>query len=186
VVRQILRELFGGVPVRFASAHSLQESIERLRLQIETKRSAFAGLFQSKAVGQVTEQRVRLQRVYPFFGNSFRRVFQGRFRHDTDGVILVGRFTMTLLAKVFAGLWLGFGVLWMVFTTVMAAATAFAPIKTPELYATMLMPLFGLAVLALGYWMMRSSSRWNRIDIEFLSDVIARALNAGRMLGADK
>jgi hypothetical protein len=168
--------LFGGIPVRFKSAYPLQESIDRLRSQ--TKRSVFAGLFRQEAVGRVSEQKVRLQRVIPFFGNSFKPVFRGQFRHDTDAVILEGQFTRFTFTKVFMGSWLGFGVLWILLSGVISLGTALKPDKTFDDYVTIFLPAFGAGVLTLGYLLVRFGWWWSRGDIEYLSSVIRQALDA--------
>jgi hypothetical protein len=180
-LQSVLWNLFSGPSVRFISAYALDQSIERLSLQTKSKRSGIAGLFAQEAVGEVSAQRVKLQRVKPFFGNSFRRVFVGQFRQNPDSVILEGKFVMPLTSRVFAGIWFGFGVLWIALTSVMAVATLFALREHPEWTPTLGMPFFGAAVLALGYLGIHSSSRWARADIEFLSGVIAQALGGPRM-----
>jgi hypothetical protein len=56
------------------------------RLQAATRRSAFGVLGQQAAAGPVGESRVRLQRVIPMVGNSFKPFFLGRFEARDDGV----------------------------------------------------------------------------------------------------
>ena len=129
----------------------------------------------------VSAQKVRLQRVKPFFGNSFRRVFVGQFRKHADSIVLEGKFAIPVFGRVFMGFWFGFGVLWVALSSVMAVATAFVVREHPEWSATLFMPFFGVAVLALGYLVVHSSSRWASADIEFLSGVIAQALGSERM-----
>jgi hypothetical protein len=119
--------------------------------------------------------------VKPFFGNSFRRVFVGEFRHHADSVVLEGKFAIPLFGRVFMGIWFGFGVSWVALSSVMAVATAFAVREHPDWSATLVMPFFGIAVLALGYLGVHLSSRWASADIEFLSGVIAQALDSERM-----
>ena len=92
LLRRIFQDVFGGIPVRFTSAYPLQESIDRL--QSRTKKQPFRGLFEPSAVGRVSERKVRLQKVMPFFGNSFKPVFRGKFRQEANAVILEGKFTI--------------------------------------------------------------------------------------------
>jgi hypothetical protein len=179
-LQNAIRDLFSGVPARFASAYVLHESIERLRSRTKKKRSTFAGRLAQEAVGEVSAQTVVLQRVRPFFGNSFRRVFVGQFRQYADSVVLEGKFAMPLFARVFMGFWFGFGVLCVALSSVTAVATAVAAREHPEWSAILVTPFFGVAILALGYLGTRPSSRWSRADIEFLSDVIAQALGSSR------
>ena len=101
---RVFNFLFGSVPVQFPSDFPLAESVARLRAR--TKRSVFLSLFERSAAGPVTESRVLLQRVIPFFGNSFKPVFVGAFTQSHGRVVLEGRFTMLLFTKVFMTIWL--------------------------------------------------------------------------------
>ncbi len=176
MLRRIFQDVFGGTPVRFVSAYPLQESIERLRSQ--TKRSVFAGLFRQEAVGRISEQKVTLQRVTPFFGNCFKPIFRGQFRHDANAAVLEGQFTRFTFTKVFMGFWVGFGLLWLLLSCVISLGTAFKPDKTADDYITIFAPTFGVGMLMLGYLLVRLGWWWSRGDIEYLSGVITQALGA--------
>lgn len=171
---KILRDLFDGIPVRFASAYPLEESIERLRSQ--TMVSVFSGLFRERAVGRVSEQKVKLQRVAPFFGNSFKPVFRGKFKRDANGIALEGKFTRFLTTKLFMGFGFGFSLLWILFSSVISLGTALKPDKTVVDYAVILMPVLGVGIVVLGYLLARFGWWWSRGDIDYLSAVITQAL----------
>jgi hypothetical protein len=76
MLTRVFNFLFGNVPVQFPSEFPLSESVARLRAR--TKRSVFVSLFERSAAGPVTGSRVRLQRVIPLFGNSFKPIFVER------------------------------------------------------------------------------------------------------------
>lgn len=103
--RSIFGLLYGSTSAEFKSAFGLSESVERLRAA--TRRSAFGVLAEQAATGPVKESRVRLQRVIPIVGNSFKPVFFGRFEVRDGSVYLTGRFTMFFFVKVFMTIWLG-------------------------------------------------------------------------------
>ena len=105
MIQTMLGFNYGSTPAEFKSAFGLSESV--IRLRAATRRSAFGVLAQQAAAGPVSESRVRLQRVIPMVGNSFKPFFFGRFEARGDGVYLTGRFTMLGFVKAFMTLWLG-------------------------------------------------------------------------------
>jgi hypothetical protein len=159
--------LFGNVPVQFPSEFSLAESVARLRAHI--KRSVFVSLFERSAAGPVTESRVRLQRVIPFFGNSFKPVFVGAFTQSHGRVALEGRFTMFLFTKVFMTIWLSFALVW----TILAESLSVAHDGPSGL------PLVGLVFFAAGIGFIRGCWWLSRNDMAYLSSVIRSALSPG-------
>jgi hypothetical protein len=166
VLRTLLGFLYGSVPAEFKSAYGLTESVTRLKAA--TRRSAFSVMGQQAAAGPVSESRVRLQRVIPMMGNSFKPFF-GRFEVRADAVYLTGRFTMLGLIKTFMTLWLG---------GVLAIAIAFTVhrINTPGsewLPALAGFGMFGggVAVVGFGKWLARNDPPW-------LSDKIRTALGS--------
>jgi hypothetical protein len=176
VLQRVLSFLYGDVPVRFPSDFSLMTSIERLRER--TKRSVFSALwlFRQAAVGPVDESTVRLHRVIPMFGNSFKPIFVGRFDLDEGRVVLEGRFTMFRFSKIFMTIWLVFALLW----TVLAAAAALKAVA--EDGATMydpvawLVPLVGVLFFLAGVAFVRGCWWLSRKDMVFLTSVIQAAL----------
>ena|SRR5438552_5370954 len=169
MIRSALNYLYGDVPARFLSAFSLSESVARLRAR--TKRSVFASLLHESAVGPVGESRVRLQRVIPLFGNSFKPIFVGAFHHEHGRVVLEGRFTMFLFSKIFMTTWLTFALVW----TILAALSVLRALRGEAMAA--LPPLFGIGFFVFGIALVRTSWWLSRNDIPYLTSVIQAALN---------
>src|ERR1700730_10329597 len=82
------RLLYESTPAEFRSAFGLAEAVERLRAA--TERSVFSSLGKTAAVGKVPEQGVRLQRVIPMVGISFKPFFIGSFEIRDGLTVLVG------------------------------------------------------------------------------------------------
>lgn len=154
--------LYGSIPAEFKSAFGLAESAERLRAA--TRRSAFGVLAQQAATGPVSETRVRLQRVIPLIGNSFKPFFFGRFEVRSDAVYLTGRFTMLPFVKVFMTVWLG-GVAFGIVAAAAQLAILQAVLPALGMFAA------GIALVGLGKWFARN-------DVAWLSNVIQEALGA--------
>jgi hypothetical protein len=170
------RLLYESTPAEFRSAYGLSESVERLRAA--TKRSVFSSLGETAAVGKVSEQRVRLQRVVPMVGNSFKQFFVGRFEIRDGATVLVGRFSLLAMVKVFMTFWLGLA---FVFAGGMLLGNFSSPNPVPPFLAfqPFLMLGFGIALVAVGKWFARN-------DVAWLSNVIERALgDAGKNGAAD-
>jgi hypothetical protein len=178
MVKRLFNFLYGNVPVKFPSDFSLMASVERLRRR--TKRTVFSALFRQAAVGPVSESRVRLQRVIPFFGNSFKPIFVGRFEHSEGRVVLKGRFTMFLFSKIFMTVWLAFALL----LTVFAAATALQAVVQNQAQlqkdpTALLSPLIGVLFCLAGVAIVRGCWWWSRRDMAYLTSVIQTALREG-------
>jgi hypothetical protein len=97
--------LYDSTPAEFRSAYGIVESVERL--SAATKRSVFSALGETTAVGKVSEKVVRLQRVIPMVGNSFKPFFIGHFEVRGEVTVLIEKFTMLPLVKVFMSFWFG-------------------------------------------------------------------------------
>jgi hypothetical protein len=171
------RLLFGHVPFEVPSAFSLQDSVERLRLA--TKRCVFSALFKQAAVGRVTASDVRLQRVIPMFGNSFKPVFLGSFELVDGRVVLRGKFTMFRFAKIFMSLWLSFALVWTIFA-VLVTFVIFGPRNSlgPEVspVCASLFPFIGIIFFVIGILFVRFCWWLSRSDIKFLTGVMTDAL----------
>ena len=166
MIRWLWNLLYGSAPVEFRSAYDLAESVERLRAA--TKRSVFSAMGETTAVGKVSEGSVRLQRVIPLVGNSFKPFFIGRFDMHDGKVVLAGEFTMLLIVKVFMTFWLGV-------VAVFAGAVLLGSFR-PEggsawffLLQPFVMIAGGIAAVAAGKWFARN-------DVAWLSRVIEGAL----------
>ena len=168
--------LYGDVPASFPSFFPLTESVARLRAR--TGRSVFSSLFHESAVGPVSASRVRLQRVIPLFGNSFKPVFVGAFRHDHGRVVLEGRFTMFLFSKIFMTIWLAFALVWtMLAVGIVVARWPHVPAREGERVLAGLVPLLGIGFFVLGIAFVRGCWWLSRRDIPYLAAVIQAALS---------
>jgi len=164
------RLLYESTPVEFRSVFGLAESVERL--QAATKRSVFSSLGETAAVGKVSGEGVRLQRVIPMVGNSFKPFFVGRFEVRDDVVMLTGRFTMTLFAKIFMSFWFGMTLLFAG-GVLLSNFRSPTPIRSLWLFQPFLMLGFGIALVAFGKWLSRNDAAW-------LSQVIEGALGGSK------
>jgi hypothetical protein len=140
------------------------------RLRAATKRSIFSSLFRQAAVGPVEATRVRLQRVIPMFGNSFKPVFYGRFEEIGGRVVLRGEFTMFFLSKIFMSLWLVFPVVWTIAATIgSGGGTSAQRLATAS---------FGFGFLFVGVVFLRFCWWLSRGDMEYLKGVMYQSLQA--------
>ena len=158
--------LYESTPSEFRSAYGVAESVERLRAA--TKRSAFSAMGDTAAVGKVTVEIVRLQRVIPMIHNSFKPFFTGRFETRDGVTVLTGHFGMSNFTKIFMTFWLAmvalFAVSFMVTTFNSASSMPPAVVAGP-----LLMLAAGVGFVALGKWFARNDAAW-------LSGVIGQAL----------
>ena len=165
-MRRLFDLLYGAVPADFESAFGFEESVRRL--SDATKRSVFGAFTQQAAVGQVSRDRVSLQRVIPFVGNSFKPFYIGKFRELNGRVVLTGRFTMLWWVKAFMTFWFGFCALW--------TALAIAPLLMRDANAWWF-PFAGASMFAVGVAFVAFAKRLARNDVPWLSKVIQDALS---------
>jgi hypothetical protein len=167
MIQWLGRLLYESTPAEFRSAFGIEESVERL--QAATKRSAFSAIGEAAAVGKVSPDLVRLQRVTPMVRNSFKPFFVGRFESRDGVTLLAGRFGMSLFTKIFMTFWLGMVALFGVgFLVGSLSATASYPRQI--VIGPFLMLIAGMGFVALGKWFARN-------DVAWLSGVIGRALD---------
>jgi hypothetical protein len=168
--RWFVRLLYDSISAEFCSAYALAESVERL--SAATKRSVFSALGETTAVGKVSERVVRLQRVIPVVSNSFKPFFIGHFEVRDGVTVLVGKFTMLPLVKVFMSFW--FCMLGLFTGAVLLDGFKLrGPNATFILLQPFLMIGGGIALVAAGKWFARN-------DVAWLSELIAMALGARR------
>ena len=129
--------LFESTPAEFRSAYGVAESVERLLAA--TKRSTFSAIGETAAVGKVSSEVVRLQRVIPMIHNSFKPFFTGRFETRDGVTVLTGHFGMSNFTKIFMTFWLAmvalFAVSFMVTTFNSASSMPPAVVAGPLLDA---------------------------------------------------
>jgi flagellar biosynthesis protein FliQ len=165
MLRRIKEICADSASVEFESSFGIPESVERLKAA--TRRSVFSALARQEAVGTVNESRVSLQRVIPMIGNSFKPFFRGRFVERNGQVVLSGRFAMHWLARAFMAVWF-IGVICGSIAATFQAAT------NGRVNAEIL--LFGPGMIAFGIALVWSGKWFARNDVEWLSNVIRRAL----------
>jgi hypothetical protein len=168
--RWFVRLLFDSTPAEFRSAYGLAESVERL--SAATKRSVFSALGETTAVGKVSEKAVRLQRVIPMVGNSFKPFFIGHFEVRSDVTVLSGKFTMLPLVKVFMSFWFGMIIL-ISGVMLLGASRPQGPKATLFVLQPLLMIGAGIIVVVAGKWFARNDTAW-------LSERISTALGASQ------
>lgn len=168
--------LFDSTTAEFSCAFDLAESVARLRAA--TKRSGFASLDETAAVGTVAQDRVRLRRVIPMVRNSFQPIFIGRFESRRGCLVLAGKFTMSPVVKIVMTIWFA-----MVGVFALAALIgAYAP-QGPHALLFRLQPFlmicFGFAIVAAGKWFARNDAAWlTRVISEALGDARAPVTRA--------
>ena len=167
MIRTLLGFIYSSIPAEFKSTYGLTESVTRLRAA--TRRSAFGVLGQQAAAGPVSESRVRLQRVIPMVGNSFKPFFFGRFEVRGEEVYLTGRFTMLGLVKAFMTFWFG---------SVLAFGVALA-IYAINIHGGHWLPaLSGLVMFGAGVGLVGFGKWLARNDVAWLSNIVRTALGA--------
>jgi len=177
MVRNIFSFLFGEIPYSLKSDYPLEESISRLKEA--TKDSLWQSWSNENAVGKVSNSGIRLQRVIPKFGNSFKPTFVGKLVARNGMVKLEGKFTMFLFTKFFMTFWLAFAAFW----------TIGASIKLQEVWATnpgrfesqpilMFFPLLGLGLLIIGVVLLKGGWKLSSGDIDYLKQVFETALTS--------
>jgi hypothetical protein len=169
MIPMFLDFLYGSYGIEFESDFDLPESVRRL--SAATHRCALSALTKQAAVGKVSESRVSLTRVIPFFHRSPRLFFIGEFHVRAGRTILSGRFTVPWCEKVILSIWFGACLLFALF----AAGTAFVNGDSN---------LFLVALGALGICMFGVLSvcfvKWlSRNDVAWLSEKIENALSDG-------
>ncbi|HTT39768.1 MAG TPA: hypothetical protein VMH32_19135 [Burkholderiales bacterium] len=167
MVRWFFELIYGGVPARFESPFSVQESVALLGQVV--KPSVFHALTKQNAVGSVTEGKVSIQRVIPWVRNSWKPFFIGSFKTIGGRTVLEGRFTFSPWVKLCMSIWFGFIAIWVVLATIIV-------IRHPN--GEFWFPLFGVGLFAVGILMVLAGKWFGRNDIAWLSQVILTALGA--------
>lgn len=177
MLRSFAATLYPSIPVAYRSDYPVEEAVKRLREAV--KPTIFHSLFKQSAVGEVRKDRVRLQKVIPFFGNSFKPIFVGAFKDTADGVILEGVFTTFMFSKIVMTVWFGFSLIWTLTAIFAAAGIIFAKgniLTSFNMLYAISFPVFGLLFMAFGYGLLRFCWWVSRADMDFLSRTITHAL----------
>ncbi len=165
MLRWLKNLLFESTPAEFRSDYAIAESVQHLAAV--TSRWGLS-LSQTQAVGKVSADKVRLQRVIPMVRNSFKPFFTGHFETRDGRTVLTGHFAMPMVARIFMVIWLAMTTL---FSVAFLAGHLRSPNGTPASLPLfeLLFPAAGIGLIVLGKWFARN-------DIPWLSDVITRAL----------
>ena len=166
MLRWLKNLLFESTPAEFHSDYSLDESVQHLAAV--TSRWGLS-MSQTQAVGKVSADKVRLQRVIPMVRNSFKPFFTGHFETRDGRTVLTGHFAIPIAARIFMVIWLTMATL---FTLAVLAGDRRSAHENPAwlpLFA-LLFPAAGIGLIVLGKWFARN-------DVTWLSDVMTRALS---------
>jgi hypothetical protein len=165
MLRWLKNLLFESTPAEFRSDYSLDESVQRLAAV--TSRWGLS-LSQTQAVGKVSADKVRLQRVIPMVRNSFKPFFTGHFETRDGRTVLTGHFAIPTAARIFMVIWLAMATLFSVAFLAGDLRSANGTPASLPLFA-FLFPAAGIGLIVLGKWFARN-------DVAWLSDVMTRAL----------
>jgi len=113
----------------------------------------------------------RSKRAIPFFGNSFKPFFIGKFQTVNGALFLSAAFTMSTFTKVFMLFWFWVlrpcGQSWLLSRFIHAGQSE-----------AWWFPFAGIGMIAFGAVFVIGAKRLSRNDIDWLSTVIRGALNA--------
>ncbi|MCA3182780.1 hypothetical protein [Cupriavidus sp.] len=165
MLRWLFQFLYGSTHVRFASAVSVQESIARLAAVVNPSIWTFSN---KRAMGLVSDKKVRIQRGLPLIGGAFRPILYGSFSATGTGCVLEGAFRIPTIPRVFMTIWFAL----IAFITLSAAVEALA-VSTSRFLA---ISIEGLGLLSLGVLFVWVGKWSSRNDIPWLTHHIAHAL----------
>ena len=134
----------------------------------------FSSFFKQKAAGRVSASKVSLQRVIPFFGNSFKPILVGKFKEKKEKVYFEGKFTTFLFSKIFMIIWFSFALLWTTLAIVQVVE-AFSNQKNLPTEA-FLFPVGGIAFIGIGVLFIKLCWRLSAKDIDYLKKVVTEAI----------
>jgi len=132
-------------------------------LQSRVSGSVLSLLGSEGMVGQVSNHTVKLQRVIPMVGNSFKPFLIGSFSTRGNKTVLSGVFRFHRLVQAFLTFWFAFSALFIVLLSVAAFA------NPSEIW---FFPLFGImflgggvAMVNIGRWFARNDKEWLKRNI---------------------
>ena len=153
--------------VRFDSALELNEAIRRLSSIVRT--SSLGSLFKQHIRGTVSEAKVRLERVTPFFHNSWRPTFAGNFVQENGKVSLVGSYGLSASVRRFMYVFIVFGVVW-------SLGAGYSVVTEPQPELPFWFPFAGVGMSCVGILMTRGFALTSSGDVDWLSQQIRNAL----------
>jgi hypothetical protein len=171
-IEKVLNLLYWKQKAEYISGYPLPESVERLRRVV--KSLGWNPVPPAGVYGKVSENKVRLYRLIPFWHNSFSPFFMGAFGYSNGRVMLSGAYSMHPVVKVFMTLWF-IGVLFGIFGEIIIFLPQLisGKITLHDLNPMLLVP-FGL--LLFGILLVKSGQWFSRNDINYISHIIRDAI----------
>ena len=114
-------------------------------------------------VGQVSNHRVKLQRVIPMVGNSFKPFLIGSFSTSGNKTVLSGVFRFHRIVQAFLTFWFTFSALLIVLLSVTAFANPAESWFVP--FFGVLFLAGGVAMVNIGRWFARNDKEWLKRNI---------------------
>lgn len=112
------------------------------------------------------------------FGNSFKPIFVGKFHQKNGNVFLEGKFTTFIFSKIFMFFWLTFAAFWTLLAFFNTAATLVTDIQRIGNEPTQILFLIiGAAFFVIGILFIKGCWRLSSKDMEYLKEVICKALS---------
>ena len=169
MISEYFTELLGGrQAVTILTACPVDEAVRRLSEGVSTSR--FAASFGGKTYGHVSREAVYLERVSPFFANSFRPVFEGRFEERLGIAVLIGSFGLARSIRRSIAFFVGFGLFW----SVMAGCSVLIDERNHDL--PIWFPFAGIGMSIFAVALARIGADISSGDIDWLSREIRKRL----------
>lgn len=176
LIKKIYSKLFDyGGPINIESSYSVEESIKILS-GITRRNSFMISMFSMvsspQLVGEVSEKKVVLQRVAPFFANAQKPVFFGRFVKLDERALLEGVFTTSLLPKVV----LFINLIILTVVELIIIFSVFGHNNFDRLLLKIAQVFFIPALVFISYWVAIAIKRWSSKDVVWISEKITSVL----------
>jgi hypothetical protein len=165
MLKALVNDLYGSVPVSIHVNGSPEQAARRLG----AKTRRWAGFtFLDKVVGSVAVDRVILRVSRRLFRNGFAPIFRGRFTLVHSKTHLVGSFSLSRPAQVFATIWFAFIGAYCAIAVIVGAKTSSmsgAPLWLGIAHG-LLFALGGLGLGVLGCIGLRFAKRLSEPDLK--------------------
>jgi len=161
---RLLNYLYWSQPGEYTSNYPLPDAVSRLKGLVHSGFIPRAGVS-----GRVSERKVQLYRVIPLWANSFAPVFVGKFESVNGKIVLSGFYSIHFAVKTFMTIWFAI----TLFGALVVLACLATGIIPPENAIFVLIP-FGM--FAFGLVLIKMGQLFSRGDIEYIRNVIGKAL----------
>jgi hypothetical protein len=156
--------LFTTEPLEIYSQLTVAETLTRLKNATDSSR--LGPLVGQAMTGEITEEKIRLERSIAFVQNSFKPVFTGRAEACAQGSVLRGAFGLPRAVTAFMSLWFIFCAIWTIGAT-------FITFSQTEAW---FVPFVGIGMICAGYGIVRLGQWFARNDKQYLEAAIKAAL----------